>query len=112
MADYRRANYLALAVGRNAPDWLNAKYVNLSFIVPPNGTFTVNEEFSNNLPGIADAVLGDYGLWWAIGMYNGILDPLADIVTGTVLKIPNLTELLNYLDSEPTSSSATNTVTL
>jgi hypothetical protein len=33
---------------------------------------------------------GDVGLWWVIMMYNGILDPFAEIIEGKLLNIPLL----------------------
>ena len=103
--DYRQANYVPLDnYGRL--DILKAKYTNLKFSVPASSTFQVTSAYEFNLPGISLAVYNDMDFWWAIALYNDIYDPLTDVVVSRMLLIPDMTSLLNLLNSNDASNSA------
>ena len=44
-------------------------------------------------------VYGTPHLWWVIYEFNGIKDPLFEITTGTILKIPELSRVLEAIQS-------------
>lgn len=45
---------------------------------------------------ISHRVYGTVGYWWVICLVNGIDSPLEDIVTGTLLKIPNRLDIYSF----------------
>lgn len=47
----------------------------------------------DNLHLIAFRAFGDERLWWVVADFNDILDPMADLVPGTVLRVPSMTRL-------------------
>lgn len=54
----------------------------------PDDTFhTV--AYGERLDQIAYRYYGDAELWWVVADINGILDPLADLPVGKVLRVPN-----------------------
>lgn len=64
-----------------------------------------------NLPGIAHAYMGDKSFWWVILMFNGLQDPVGDIVSGLKLKIPNKSEIMRLLESDPLTTLTPNAST-
>ena len=105
MSDYRRANYIPV-IGTLRLDWLRAKYINIKFLVPAKGIFVVTEAFEANLPGIAFEIFGDIELWWALALYNGIVDPIDDVSVGTRLLIPDREYLISLLETYDPNSLA------
>lgn len=76
----------------------DASYNGMRFAVKLSKQIVVDASSANNLPGLAYSELGSEFLWWAILMYNGLSDPLNDIVPGTVLNIPERASLIAYLN--------------
>jgi hypothetical protein len=33
---------------------------------------------------------GDEGLWWVVCQYNGIIDPLSELITGKLILVPTI----------------------
>jgi len=111
--DYRRANYLPLSVDRTQMDYLKAAYANLKYALVTVKTIVISDAFSANLPGLAYQELGDVGLWWALGLYNGLVDPISDLPTGTIINIFSVTDFLSFIQAvtqaNTTGSSAAST---
>lgn len=97
--DHRRANYIPMTIDRQRLDYLRAKYVDLRYVLPPVKHVVVTAAFENNLPALAHELLGDTTLWWALGLYNGIVSPLEDLTVGKQVSVPDVTELLKLLDA-------------
>lgn len=86
----------------------DAAFANLHLYVTTSETVTVDATWETNLPGLAAEKLGTRYLWWAILMYNGLIDPLRDIKPGVKLRIPDRSSLLSYMQTVLASSSSTN----
>jgi hypothetical protein len=113
MSDPRRANYIALTADGKKLDYLNADYTDVKFALPVKEIFIVTDAFEANLPGIAFDRLGDTGWWWLLGLYNGIIDPIDDVVTGLRLNVFDLSQAKRYLESRPDQGVLpTNVITL
>jgi hypothetical protein len=54
------------------------------------------------------------GYWWILGMYNGIIDPVADIRPPLTLGIPSLSSINTFLSEGRMNleSKTNNTVTI
>lgn len=66
----------------------------------------LTKEYEFNAPGISDYFYGDNGqLDWFICLYNGVLDPTAELIAGRELLIPDYAQTITYL------SNAVNPVT-
>ena len=65
----------------------------------------IDAAYAHNLPGLAHEYLQDTGLWWALLMYNGLQDPINDVVPGITIRIPNRNQLLLLLEAQSESSS-------
>lgn len=80
-------------------DVFNAKFRGLRWRVRTAEVIVINAAFENNLPGLAHTYLEDKGLWWALAYYNGIQDPMHDVVSGMVLRIPDKDQLVALLEA-------------
>ncbi len=112
MSDYRRANYVPLTRDRVNLDLHRAKYNDIRFVLPAVRTFVVTDAFAANLPGLAHELWGEVGLWWVIGMYNGLIDPIADLQAGLVLRVPDVAKVKALLESSDADNAVTNVVEL
>jgi hypothetical protein len=58
---------------------------------------TIGQDLLKRPELISSKAYGIPDLWWAIYEYNGIKDPLFDLKLGQVLKIPELSRLINAI---------------
>lgn len=89
-------------------DFWSAAFNDLHLYVPERTRIQVNEETAANLPGIAAKFLGSRYYWWVILMYNGLSDPLNDIIPGTVLSIPDSQQFGVFVQNRIASKNAGN----
>jgi len=69
----------------NRLEWWERRIFNTS---PTDLRYVVENKYEGRLDLLAYAFYGDPKLWWLIGQYNNILDPITEIIPGTVLIIP------------------------
>ena len=77
----------------------SARFKNIRFNVPVQKTIRLSAADAHNLPGIAHVHLGDKELWWVLLDFNGLYDPIEDVVPGLVLRIPSRTALITYMET-------------
>lgn len=53
----------------------------------------VSDANAGRLDLIAWEVYQSVDMWWVIGYYNGIVNPIFDLTPGKKLKIPSLTDI-------------------
>ena len=82
----------------------------MKFNVPFDKTVIVGKDDEANLPGLAYRHLGDTALWWVLLEYNGLVDPIKDVVVGLTLKIPQRKSLIAYLESSRSQTETTITI--
>lgn len=101
MTDPRRGNYIQLTADRKRLDLLKIKYLDIRFALNAVKKVVITDPYESNLPGIAYKLWGDpdYGYWWVLGLFNGIVDPLEDVETGTELLVPDIDQVKKYLQS-------------
>lgn len=58
----------------------------------------VGHDRANTLHHISHKVYGTKDFWWAIGVVNNIMNPLADLVNGMALTIPTLANIQRALE--------------
>jgi hypothetical protein len=68
-----------------ALEWWDMKQMNRD---DSDITYVMEAKYEGRLDMLGLLFYGDTGLWWVIGQYNGITDPLAELVQGKVLQIP------------------------
>ena len=100
--ELNRVPYLKVGGPKNRPylDYLSPKYLNIAFALRATNSYTVNSSDASNAPGIAFLVYGNRDYWWIICLYNGILDPLAEFVPGSVLQLPDLADVNAFLSTQ------------
>jgi hypothetical protein len=72
-------------------------YNNIRWAVVPDAVITIDAKYEANLPGLAHDYYGDQTLWRAILAFNGLQDPLSDIVIGSIIGLPNRSSLDKFL---------------
>ncbi len=78
-------------------DYLSARYLNIKFIVPARNSFVVTQAYEANAPGIAFDFYGSADYWWVILLFNGVVEPLEELVAGRVLQLPALADINAFL---------------
>ena len=94
--------------GKPKLDVLKAQYIGLSTsgIGYQNYVLTQSEEGCPDL--IAWNVYQDEQYYWIILQFNRIINPLTELMTGMVLRIPDLSEALAYIRSNQPHTAAVN----
>jgi len=57
---------------------------------PSDIVYFVEQKYEGKPQLLGYVFYGDTGLWWIICQYNGILDPIEEIVAGKLLLIPTI----------------------
>jgi hypothetical protein len=57
---------------------------------PSDLVYFMERKYENRPDMLGYVFYGDPGLWWIIAQYNNILDPVVELVEGTLLLIPTL----------------------
>jgi hypothetical protein len=107
--DLYRASYLKPGTDGRL-NYLSAKYLNIRLMVSPSREYVVKAADEANSFGIAYNVYGDPGYWWIVCFYNGILNPITDIVPGTRLQLPSLADVNAFLTGQSAAEAATVTI--
>lgn len=85
--------------GKVDVDILRSPFTNIRFGVEVDSIITVGAEYEANLPGLAFDYYGDQSYWRAILAFNGLADPINDVMVGTVLGMPNKSSLDAFMTS-------------
>jgi hypothetical protein len=87
-----RRNELVLDILQN-----DFRYLQQFMLSRPYKQHTVKEFEIARLDLISYAEYGSVELWWLVGKVNNIIDPLQDVKTGDVLRVPSIVQLEAYL---------------
>lgn len=87
-------------------DPFSAVFRNMRFTLPIEKIITVDSSMSANLPGLAHRHLGETSLWWVLLYFNGLQDPVQDVVAGLQLRIPSRRSVVAMLESTSFNSDA------
>jgi hypothetical protein len=83
-------------------DVLQSSYNNIRWTVVPDTIITIDSKYEANLPGLAYDYYGDQTVWRAILAFNGLNDPISDIIVGSVIGLPSRSSLDTYMASSNT----------
>ncbi len=113
-SQYERTEYIpikALSAGISREpklylDYLNAKYLPIVQQIGIYTEYQVTSSMEARLDLISNLFYQTPTLWWFIGMYNGITNPIFEVTTGRKLKIPDRNSLDSVLQVavEPSSN--------
>lgn len=78
-------------------DWLSANYNNLFEQVSTVQSFVITDTEAGLPDVISYRFYNTEELWWLICVYNGIIDPLTELVTGLTIQIPDLDQSTVFL---------------
>lgn len=123
---YKRNTFIPTRFIPNGPnsyvlvlDYYEAKYQDAFSAVTPFTSFQVTDTNDGRLDIISTKVYGTPDLWWVIALYNGIINPLVEVETGTYLRMPSrsavefvLQNKANNTSSKSSSASSSGAVTV
>lgn len=84
----KKSRYVGGGVTENEPNglgWWERRQWEFS---QDDELIVVSQKYEHRIDLLASDYLNDSHLWWVIAQYNAILDPYAEIVQGTYLRIP------------------------
>ena len=102
----KRSTYLDVGDEGTSLDLLSARYKNIRFNLEARQTFLVEQAWEHNAPGIAFQLYRDVDYWPYLLMYNGIVDPIQDLVVGLILQVPAKADIDAYLNLDDSSALA------
>jgi hypothetical protein len=88
-------------------DFLRSAYVDLRYGAILETTVTIDSRYEANLPGLAFDYYGDQELWRAILAFNGLTDPLNDIIVGVQLRMPSQSSIDAYFATNSSNLNPT-----
>lgn len=109
--DLSRVTYLTTDQEQKHLDFVTARYKNMKWELRAEKLYRVSDRDRANLPGIAHRIYGDVGYWWIIALYNGIIDPINEIVPPLTLLLPSQASINTFLSRTNRSNSEKNLVT-
>lgn len=97
--DLNRATYLKPGRG-NRLNYLSSLYKNIRFQIQAVQVYTLTQSDTANAPGLAFRFYGDVGYWWVICLFNGIIDPIEELVPGRTLQLPSIADVNAFLTAQ------------
>lgn len=108
-----KSKYLPIGVAKfpdgtiqGTPDYMRASYINLHQNVTNFTQFLLSQDLEGRPDLLSYRFYGDATLWWAICLYNGIINPFKELIPGMVIKIPDYAEMMAFLNTSSSSTSA------
>jgi hypothetical protein len=71
---------------------------------PTDIVYSMERKYEGNPEILGKVFYGDRRLWWVICQYNGIVDPMDELVEGKILLIPTLDRVKKNLFSSNTKT--------
>ncbi len=104
---YERNTYIPTQVLRQGDssegklyiDFLRAEYQEEILGIRVFTEYQINMATEGRLDIISNILYGTPSLWWVIGMYNGIVNPIWELPVGKKLKIPDRNSVDTMLQS-------------
>ena len=78
-------------------DVFNSSYANVRYGANPQQLMVIDSKYEANLPGLAFDYYGDMEMWRAILSFNGLNDPINDVVVGMTLALPDKNSVETHL---------------
>lgn len=108
VTQYDINQFMSVTDDGGALNYWDADFRNLNLIIPASETVVIGAEWSYNLPGLAASKLGSRFLWWVLLVYNGLSDPINDVVPGVTLAIPDRNALMSFLQATQAARATAN----
>lgn len=99
MSGYRRSNFLETVIldgGTIEKDLSSSGFNSHVFKVRPS-KFYVYGKYVGRPDLISIDVYGSQDYWWMLMKYNGVCDVFSELVDGTMIELPSLSDLNSYI---------------
>lgn len=80
-------------------DYMAASYLNLSDSITKYSTHVISQAFEGRPDLISYKLYGTVDLWWVICQFNGVVNPLTDLEVGKLLKAPDYSQVMHFLQT-------------
>lgn len=105
---YLPIKYITTDAGRvKALDLYSARYSEALRGISNFTSFQVTDDVEHRLDIISNKAYGTPDLWWVIGVYNGVLNPMWELLTGSYLRIPARADVEFILQNKANDTSIT-----
>lgn len=98
-ADRTRFLTSQISNGSSEKNLRSGNFTNFVFRDKPK-KFLVSDKFAFRPDLISVSVYGSDVYWWMIMKFNGVCDPFTELVTGSVIDIPSISDLNRYIAQE------------
>lgn len=88
-----------------SPLWIRP--TEIAQMVASASTYRLAQSDVGRLDIIAYKTLGDSKLWWIIAALNQIIEPISEMVPGTVILIPDQTAVMSFTSRGPIGNNGT-----
>jgi hypothetical protein len=87
-------------------DYLDASYLKIRQVVKYR-VYVVTEDMSSHPELIAYKFYNTTDLWWAICLFNDIIDPVTELYSGVSIRIPDLAEMSPLIQTKTEALNST-----
>lgn len=91
-------------------DWLNSSYINRIPNLELQAQYVLQAQDVPFPELISFKNYGTTDFWWVLLMYNGVIDPIAEMQAGIVWGIPSYASIQNMLSSSSVGAASTNQI--
>lgn len=93
---YQATPTITLADNSKSLDFLNSSYVDIRYGAKTETVITIDSRYEANLPGLAFDYYGDQEMWRVILAFNGLTDPINEVIVGVSLNMPSQASIDSY----------------
>ena len=114
---YKRGDYIPIVtvtdsntIKTNLLDYYYTKYLSMVSQVTSYTQYQIEEKFEGRLDLISYNFYETPDLWWFIGIFNGIVNPVLETTVGSTIRIPDRNQIDNLLQASTNPSNQTNSI--
>lgn len=108
MSAFAMGNFMEVLPDADHLNFWDGDFTNMHLYVPEVQRVVIDAAWAANAPGLAAEYLGSRYYSWVILMYNGLSDPINDLVPGTLIRIPDPKALGIFLSNRRDSRRSGN----
>ena len=108
--DYDYTQFTPLDNTLSQYDIFKSAYKNIRFGVATTQKYKIKNSDVANLPGLSYRLFGTPNLWRVLLHFNGLNDPVSDIVVGMELNVPSKADIIAYISKQQNNANPVLTI--
>ena len=114
---YSRTNLINIVTpteGDTTPylEVVDGKFIRFLNELKYDRSYMVTDAAAGRLEYISYQIYGTIQLWWVIGLYNGIINPIKDVIAGKILRVPTKESIDVYFNKVEDSNQNQSRITV